>query len=182
MSMIRSRNQALRLASTARNARSVSTITSIKAREVIDSRGNPTVECDLTTSDGLFRAIVPSGASTGMYEAHELRDGGDRYMGKGVQGAVDSVNNVFASELMGMDVRPCTPPLVPLSALDLTRERVHGRLGSLPTPGDHAPGCHARRGWGGGCLLRTPRPAAHGGVGLRLGWVATAGDLAPRRL
>jgi len=72
---------------------------------VIDSRGNPTVEADLFTEDGLFRAIVPSGASTGMYEACELRDGGDRYMGKGVQGAVKSVNEVFAKELIGMDVR-----------------------------------------------------------------------------
>ena len=50
----------------------------------------------------MFRAIVPSGASTGMYEAHELRDGGSRYLGKGVQGAVDSINDVFAKELIGM--------------------------------------------------------------------------------
>jgi len=84
--------------------RNKSTILSIKGREVIDSRGNPTVEADLVTSDGLFRAIVPSGASTGMYEAHELRDGGSRYGGKGVQKAVDSVNNIFAKELAGMDV------------------------------------------------------------------------------
>ena len=54
--------------------------------------------------DGLFRAIVPSGASTGMYEACELRDGGARYMGKGVQGAVTSINDVYAKELIGMDV------------------------------------------------------------------------------
>ena len=72
---------------------------------MIDSRGNPTVEADLVTEDGLFRAIVPSGASTGMYEACELRDGGDRYMGKGVLNAVKSVNEVLAKELIGMDVR-----------------------------------------------------------------------------
>lgn len=72
---------------------------------MIDSRGNPTVEADLITEDGLFRAIVPSGASTGMYEACELRDGGDRYMGKGVLNAVKSVNEVLAKELIGMDVR-----------------------------------------------------------------------------
>jgi len=84
--------------------RNGSTIISIKGREVIDSRGNPTVEADLVTSDGLFRAIVPSGASTGMYEACELRDGGSRYGGKGVQQAVDNVNNIFAKELMGMNV------------------------------------------------------------------------------
>ena len=63
--------------------RSSSSITSVLAREIIDSRGNPTVEVDLQTSDGVFRASVPSGASTGMYEACELRDGGDRYNGKG---------------------------------------------------------------------------------------------------
>eukprot|EP00941_MAST-03F_sp_MAST-3F-sp1_P005229 g5229.t1 len=86
--------------------RAASTITRIHGREVIDSRGNPTVEVDLWTPDQHepFRAIVPSGASTGMYEACELRDGGSRYMGKGVQGAVDAVNNVLAKELVGMDV------------------------------------------------------------------------------
>ena len=68
------------------------------------SRGNPTVECDIITQDGLFRAIVPSGASTGMFEACELRDGGSRYMGKGVLQAVNAVNDVFAKELIGMAV------------------------------------------------------------------------------
>ncbi|CAG5120410.1 unnamed protein product, partial [Candidula unifasciata] len=58
-------------------------IVSIKARQIYDSRGNPTVEVDLTTEKGLFRAAVPSGASTGIYEAVELRDGGNNYMGKG---------------------------------------------------------------------------------------------------
>jgi len=82
----------------------MSTVVSIKGREVIDSRGNPTVEADLITEDGLFRAIVPSGASTGMYEACELRDGGSRYMGKGVEQAVHSINEVFAKELKGMNV------------------------------------------------------------------------------
>ena len=70
------------------------TITSVKAREILDSRGNPTVEVDLTTPGGLFRASVPSGASTGIYEAVELRDGGGRYDGKGVLAAVDNVNKV----------------------------------------------------------------------------------------
>lgn len=86
--------------------RSASTITKIHSREVIDSRGNPTVEVDLWTDEQYepFRAIVPSGASTGMYEACELRDGGSRYMGKGVKQAVTSVNDVLAKELIGMDV------------------------------------------------------------------------------
>jgi len=61
---------------------SSSTIQAVKAREILDSRGNPTVEVELTTQDGVFRASVPSGASTGAYEAVELRDGGDRYLGK----------------------------------------------------------------------------------------------------
>merc|ERR1711865_1265043 len=74
-----------RLASrAAATPRCMSTITAVHAREIIDSRGNPTVEVDMTTSDGSFRASVPSGASTGIYEAAELRDGGSRYMGKGV--------------------------------------------------------------------------------------------------
>merc|ERR1711939_788991 len=85
------------------SSRNASTITSIRAREVIDSRGNPTVEADMVTSDGLFRAIVPSGASTGIYEACELRDGGGRFMGKGVLKAVEAVNTVIAPALVGKD-------------------------------------------------------------------------------
>ena len=71
-----------------------SSVQQVHAREILDSRGNPTVEVDVTTTDGLFRASVPSGASTGIYEAVELRDGGKRYMGKGVLKAVDNVNKV----------------------------------------------------------------------------------------
>merc|ERR1712166_1156610 len=96
--------QACRLTTRAAPAsiRYASTITGIRAREIIDSRGNPTVEVDMTTSDGSFRASVPSGASTGIYEAAELRDGGSRYMGKGVLGAVNNVNGVIADRLKGM--------------------------------------------------------------------------------
>ena len=66
----------------------------VQARQIFDSRGNPTVEVDVTVESGaLFRAAVPSGASTGIYEALELRDGGDAYMGKGVSKAVDNVNS-----------------------------------------------------------------------------------------
>ena len=81
------------------------TIKSVHAREVLDSRGNPTVEAEVFTEGGAFgRAIVPSGASTGALEAVELRDGGDRYLGKGVLTAVSNVNDLIAPELVGMDV------------------------------------------------------------------------------
>ncbi|OQR96417.1 enolase [Achlya hypogyna] len=76
-------------------------IISIKARQIFDSRGNPTVEVDLVTEKGLFRAAVPSGASTGEFEALELRDGGKDYMGKGVLTAVKNVNEIIAPSLIG---------------------------------------------------------------------------------
>jgi len=81
-------------------------ITEIYAREVLDSRGNPTVEVEVATESGAFgSAIVPSGASTGEYEAVELRDGdNDRYLGKGVLRAVENVNEIIAPELVGIDV------------------------------------------------------------------------------
>ncbi len=80
-------------------------ITDINAREVLDSRGNPTVEVEVMTDEGIGRAIVPSGASTGEYEAHELRDGDRKfYGGKGVTKAVHNVNNIIADELVGMNV------------------------------------------------------------------------------
>ncbi|EEC42998.1 plastidic enolase [Phaeodactylum tricornutum CCAP 1055/1] len=81
----------------------MSGITGVLAREILDSRGNPTVEVEVTTADGVFRASVPSGASTGAYEAVELRDGGDRYMGKGVLQAVQNVNDILGPAVMGMD-------------------------------------------------------------------------------
>jgi len=83
--------------------RFMSAITGVKGREIIDSRGNPTVEVDITTDKGTFTASVPSGASTGIYEACELRDGGSRYMGKGVMKAVENVNTVLKDVVMGMD-------------------------------------------------------------------------------
>jgi len=81
----------------------MSAITGVQAREIIDSRGNPTVEVDVTTKDGTFTASVPSGASTGAYEAVELRDGGSRYMGKGCLKAVENANTALASAVMGLD-------------------------------------------------------------------------------
>lgn len=80
-------------------------ILDINAREILDSRGNPTLEVDVTTEDGFVgRAAVPSGASTGVHEAHERRDGGERYMGKGVRDAVNAVNTELFEALVGMDV------------------------------------------------------------------------------
>ncbi|GLT94645.1 hypothetical protein SLE2022_123740 [Rubroshorea leprosula] len=80
------------------------TIVSIKARQIFDSRGNPTLEVDLETSNGLkARAAVPSGASTGIYEALELRDGGSDYLGKGVSKAVANVNTIIGPALIGKD-------------------------------------------------------------------------------
>jgi len=82
-----------------------STINKVFAREIIDSRGFPTVECHVHTNKGVFRAAVPSGASTGIYEALELRDGDKkRYNGKGVLKAVANVNNIIASALKGKKV------------------------------------------------------------------------------
>ena len=81
----------------------MSAITGVHGREIIDSRGNPTVEVDITTADGTFTASVPSGASTGIYEAAELRDGGSRYMGKGVLKAVENVNTALADAVKGID-------------------------------------------------------------------------------
>jgi enolase len=84
----------------------MSQIVSVHAREILDSRGNPTIEVDVTTASGYFgRAAVPSGASTGENEALELRDGDkNRYLGKGVLKAVHNVNNVIAEDVNGMDV------------------------------------------------------------------------------
>ena len=83
----------------------MSIIVNVHARQILDSRGNPTVEVDVVTESGIMgRAAVPSGASTGEHEAVELRDGGDTYMGKGVSKAVENVNTVIAQELLGVSV------------------------------------------------------------------------------
>jgi enolase len=81
----------------------LSKIIKIGAREILDSRGNPTVEAYVFTTGGLSRASVPSGASTGKYEALELRDGGRRYLGEGVLKAVSNVINAIAKKLVGKD-------------------------------------------------------------------------------
>ena len=83
----------------------MSIITKIHARQILDSRGNPTVEVDVQTKKGYFgRAAVPSGASTGEHEAVELRDGGSSFMGKGVSNAVKNVNSIISEAIVGMSV------------------------------------------------------------------------------
>ena len=97
------------------------TIDKIHARQIMDSRGNPTIECDITLSGGAFsRASVPSGASTGSFEALELRDGGNSYMGKGVSKAVKNVNEIIAPNLIGMNGEKQTEIDEKMLALDGT--------------------------------------------------------------
>lgn len=108
----------------------MSLITDIYAREVLDSRGNPTVEVEVWTELGAHgRALVPSGASTGAFEAVELRDGDkSRYLGKGVMNAVDNVNNIIADEIIGMDVYNQVGIDMTLIELDGTNNK--GKLGA----------------------------------------------------
>lgn len=96
-------------------------IKSVHARQIMDSRGNPTVECDIVLSGGARgRAAVPSGASTGSFEALELRDGGDAYMGKGVTTAVRNVNEIIAPAIIGMMANDQTALDEKMLALDGT--------------------------------------------------------------
>ncbi|NMB07690.1 MAG: phosphopyruvate hydratase [Tissierellia bacterium] len=108
----------------------MSMIIDVYAREVLDSRGNPTVEVEvLTEFNGFGRALVPSGASTGAFEAVELRDGDkSRYLGKGVMNAVDNVNNIIAEEIIGMDVYDQIGIDMKLIQLDGTENK--GKLGA----------------------------------------------------
>ncbi|KRG15126.1 phosphopyruvate hydratase [Lederbergia galactosidilytica] len=105
-------------------------ISHVYAREVLDSRGNPTVEVEVYTESGAFgRALVPSGASTGEYEAVELRDGDKgRYLGKGVEKAVHNVNEVIADEIIGLDVTDQVGIDQTMIALDGTENK--GKLGA----------------------------------------------------
>ena len=101
-------------------------ITDVHAREVLDSRANPTIEVEVTTTDGAGRAIVPSGASTGEYEAYELRDGDKkRYNGKGVLKAVKNVNDIIADEIIGMNVLDQRAIDTALCSLDGTANLKH---------------------------------------------------------
>lgn len=108
----------------------MSMITEVYAREILDSRGNPTVEVEVVLDDGCMgRAAVPSGASTGVHEAVELRDGDpERYLGKGVTKAVDNVNDVIAEAIIGLDPTRQTEIDEELIRLDGTPNK--GRLGA----------------------------------------------------
>ncbi len=107
----------------------MSTIKSVKAREILDSRGNPTVEVDLCTEEGMFRAMVPSGASTGVHEALELRDGDkSRYLGKGVLKAVENVNGNISKVVVGMD--PVDQEGIDKAMIELDGTENKGKLGA----------------------------------------------------
>ena len=119
-------------------------IEQVGAREILDSRGNPTVEVEVALIDGTFaRAAVPSGASTGEHEAVELRDGGDRYGGKGVEKAVEAVLDEIAPAVIGL-------------AADDQRAGRPGAAGPRRHPGQVPPG-----------RQRDPRRVAGGGQGRR---------------
>lgn len=107
----------------------MSEIIDVFAREILDSRGNPTVEAEVTLADGsMGRAAVPSGASTGAYEAHELRDGDERYNGKGVLSAVDAVNGEISNELVGLDATE--QRLIDEMMIELDGTETKSRLGA----------------------------------------------------
>lgn len=99
-------------------------IKKVHARQIMDSRGNPTIECDVVLSGGAMgRAAVPSGASTGSFEALELRDGGDAYMGKGVSKAVKNVNDIIGPAIIGMDATQQSALDDKMIALDGTQNK-----------------------------------------------------------
>src|SRR6187399_1409226 len=104
-------------------------ILQVNAREILDSRGNPTVEAEVQTDSGLGRAAVPSGASTGEHEAIELRDGDkSRYLGKGVQKAVKNVGTLIAPKLIGLDA--CDQLTVDATMLKIDGTETKSKLGA----------------------------------------------------
>src|SRR5256712_6523875 len=113
----------------------MSTIISVRAREILDSRGNPTIEADVTLSSGAAgRAAVPSGASTGEHEAVELRDGDQkRFGGKGVLEAVKNVNEVIGPRLEGMSAQEQNPGDYAMLDLDGTPHKSHLGANALPS-------------------------------------------------
>ncbi len=141
-------------------------IVDIYAREILDSRGNPTVEVEVTLEDGsMGRAAVPSGASTGVHEAHELRDGGDRYRGKGVRQAVEAVNGEIFYALSGMESEDQRRLDMTLIELDGTENKA--RLGANALLGVSLANAHAAAeasglplyryvGGANACVLPTP--------------------------
>ncbi|GAB6165328.1 phosphopyruvate hydratase [Thermostilla marina] len=140
-----------------------STILDIQARQILDSRGNPTVEVDVVLEDGSFgRAAVPSGASTGVHEALELRDGDkSKYLGKGVLKAVENVNNVLAAEICGMDA--LDQAAVDMRMLELDGTETKSKLGANAILGVSLATAHAAADYCGLPLYRYL-----GGVGARV--------------
>ncbi|MFD4927331.1 phosphopyruvate hydratase [Peribacillus butanolivorans] len=126
----------------------------VYAREVLDSRGNPTVEVEIQTESGYFgRAIVPSGASTGEHEAVELRDGDkSRYLGKGVQKAVDNVNEIIAEAVIGLDVT--NQAGIDLTMIELDGTENKGNLGANAILGVSMAAAHAAAEFSGLPLYR----------------------------
>ena len=120
----------------------MSAITNVHARQILDSRGNPTLEVDITLQDGSFgRAAVPSGASTGVHEAVELRDGATAFMGKSVTKAVANVNGELAALVTGRDASDYLTNDADMIALDGTENK--GRLGANAILGVSMAAIHA---------------------------------------
>ncbi len=137
----------------------MSKITKIHSREVLDSRGNPTVEVEVTTEKSFGRAIVPSGASTGVHEAVELRDGDkSRYMGKGVLRAVENVEKELAAAIIGMDSEDQEAIDNKMIALDGTSNK--GRLGANSILGVSMAAAHASANEKGQYLYEYVNPKA----------------------
>ena len=131
----------------------MSYIDQIQARQILDSRGNPTLEVDVVTGDGsMGRAAVPSGASTGIHEAVELRDGGSEWMGKGVSQAVDNVNDVLADELLGFDV--FDQRAIDQAMIDLDGTSNKGKIGANAILGVSLAAAHAAAECAGQPLYR----------------------------
>ena len=143
-----------------------SALTKVHARAIFDSRGNPTVEVDVhTAAGGLFRAAVPSGASTGIFEALELRDGDkSQYMGKGVSKAIANVNKVLAPALLGKDCADqgaldrLMVEQLDGSAFARGRPRASTRARAAPAPADGPCSSRAPERAGASCALAPPRP------------------------
>ena len=134
----------------------MSSIARVHGRQILDSRGNPTVEVDVELESGAFgRAAVPSGASTGVHEAVELRDGGEAWGGKGVTKAVANVDGEIAAAVQGLDAPDQRALDERLLELDGTPNK--GRLGANAVPRRLAGGGEGRRGGGGRPALPLPR-------------------------
>ncbi len=135
-------------------------ISKIHARQILDSRGNPTLECEITLQDGSFgRTAVPSGASTGEHEAVELRDGGEPWSGKGVSKAVQNINGVIASAIVGMDAQDQEG--VDTTMIDLDGTANKGNLGANALLGVSMATAHAAANAAGVPLFQYLNPKAN---------------------